>query len=290
MNPFIEFVRERESIRKKREAGFMAPWSNKLIYQKYRFTNVRRKQDRVSRWLINNVLLEKYMDPCPSFLKFTAFCRWVNWPPTIKALMDVGYWPHKNPDFKAIGKFIDKRMKAGDKVWTGAYMIRAKPGSNKGKGHFVAVEVVDKPLTKVMPVLEATLNDNMRSRRAVWEVLYSCNNWGPFLSGQVVDDWSWTSLLAGAVDTYTWAPQGPGSLRGFNRLKGLPLKTKHCEEEWCTQLQTWRQEIIRELGVEFESMTLMDVQNVCCEVDKVLRVSNGEGRPRAMYKPHEYPL
>src|ERR1035437_7799213 len=252
MNSLVAWVKAREDLRKKKAEGGPPPWTSDEILQKYRFTNIRRSDDRVSKWLIENVLLTKYIEKdLESFLMFSALCRWINWPPTIKALMDHGYWPRKNLECKAIGKFIDARKKSGEKTWTGAYLIRAKPGSKKGKGHFVAIEVIEKPLTKAMPALKAALSDNTRTRRAVWEVLYNCHNWGPFLSGQVTDDWAWTPLLASAVDTFTWAPQGPGSLRGFNRLMGLPLKTRHSEEEWCKQLQTWRQEIIVELGSEF---------------------------------------
>jgi hypothetical protein len=286
MNPLVEFVKAREALRKKKAEGGPPPHTDNEILQKYRFTNVRRPFDRVSRWLIENVLLEKHIESdLDSFLKFSALCRWVNWPPTIKAIMDAGHFPNKHPNYKAIGKLIDARKKSGEKTWTGAYLIRAKPGSKKGKGHFVAVEVIEKPLTKAMPALVAALSNNVRTRRAVWGVLYNCHNWGPFLSGQVVDDWSWTPLLASALDTFTWAPQGPGSLRGFNRLLGLPLKTRHSEEEWCIHLQMWRKEIIHELGPEFKSMTLMDCQNSLCETDKILRVKNGEGRPRSNYRP-----
>ena len=104
------------------------------------------------------------------------------------------------------------------------------------------------------------------------------------MAGQIVDDWSWTPLLSDASDTNLWAPQGPGSVRGFNRLKGLPLKTRHKEEEWCQQLQIWRKGIIDVLGSEYESMDLMSCQNTLCELDKYLRTKNGEGRPRSKYR------
>lgn len=283
MSVLIDFVRAREELRKNKEAGLSAPWSLDPILNKYRFTNVRRSDDRVSKWLIENVLLEKYIEKdLDSFLLFSALCRWVNWPPTIKGLMDAGFYPSKQLDFKGIGRFIDKRVKSGEKAWTGAYLIRAKPGNNKGKGHFVAVEVIQ-PLTKVLIPLKVALKTN--SRRATWAVLEGVLNWGPFMAGQVVDDLSWTSLLIDAHDVNTWAPQGPGSLKGFNRLLGLPLKTRHKEEVWCTQLQQWRGEIIDQLGPEYEDLTLMSTQNVLCEISKYCKVKDGTGRPRSLYKP-----
>ena len=105
------------------------------------------------------------------------------------------------------------------------------------------------------------------------------------MAGQVVDDWTWTPLMKDALDHYTWAPMGPGSVRGFNRLKGLPLGKKPLRIIWLTQLQYWRSVVIEALGPSYADMTLMDIQNILCEVDKYLRVQAGQGRPRAKYKP-----
>ena len=285
MNPLVEFAVKREAIRKKKAAGEPAPWTDDPIFQ-YRFTNVRRRDDRVSCWINENVLstLGSRKTSLEAFLMFSALCRWVNWPPTIALLMARGFYPVKQLDLLAIGKFIDKQTASGIKTWTGAYLVRAKPGDKKGKGRFVAVEVIKKPLTKIMPQLLQALSAKTRSRKEIWELLYNCHNWGSFSAGQVVDDWSWTKLLASASDHYTWTPQGPGSLRGFNRVLGLPLKTRHSEEEWCNQLQVWRHEIIAALGKGYEDLTLADVQSCLCETDKYLRTMGGEGRPRSKYR------
>jgi hypothetical protein len=119
----------------------------------------------------------------------------------------------------------------------------------------------------------------------VWRELKNIKYFGVFMAGQCVDDWTWTPLLNKATDIYTWAPQGPGSVRGFNRIMDRPLKTKIPMEEWLFQLKAWRQLIIDRLGPSFEDLTLMDCQSVLCETDKFLRVKYGEGRPRSKYRP-----
>lgn len=43
------WVAEREQIRNRNEAGQSAPWTADPILETYRFTNVRRRDDRVSR-------------------------------------------------------------------------------------------------------------------------------------------------------------------------------------------------------------------------------------------------
>ncbi|HVX90173.1 MAG TPA: nucleotide kinase domain-containing protein, partial [Candidatus Paceibacterota bacterium] len=251
VNPLVEFAVKREQLRLRKEAGYAREkWTDDPILAHFRFTNVRRRDDRVSKWLLGNVLQNtSWLTNAGSvawdnFLLFTALCRWVNWPPTIIELMWANYYPSKAPiDWKAVGKLIDARKARGEKAWTGAYMVRAKPGHKKGKGNFVAVEVVQKSLGKSLGKVKAAVFAPGRTKRGAWEALASCKNYGSFMAGQIVDDWSWTPLLASAPDQYTWAPQGPGSVRGFNRVKGLPLKAKHSEEEWCAQLQEWREDI-----------------------------------------------
>jgi hypothetical protein len=219
-----------------------------------------------------------------SFLMFTAFCRWNNWPPVIAEIMKQGLFPQRNIRWTEVARIIDSFKEKKEKAWTGAYMINATgaaPGETKAR--FITDQVICAGICAVLPELEAAFKKG--SRREVWLILKSRPYFGSFMSGQVVDDWGWTLLLSKARDTNTWAPQGPGSVRGFNRVLGLPLKTKHKEDEWCTVLQDWRKQVIEELGQEFRDISLMDLQNCLCETDKYLRVKNGEGRPRSQYKP-----
>lgn len=286
IRPLIYFVKEREAIRRKKLEGSPAPWTKDLILQTYRFCNIRRSDDRVSSWLIKNVLTEQNIQyDLGSFLMFSAWCRWVNWPPTIAAVMAEGFYPKKRIDWVKLGRFVDKIK---GKKWTGAYMIVAPRKSKQKKGLFVAETVIQKSMGEVIPRL-VTLFDSSVSppphREAVWNMLREHNFFGGFMAGQIVADWGYTSLLRGAPDTFTWAPQGPGSRRGFNRLIGGLIKAKVPQELWDKRLVEWRMKVIAALGSEYVNLTMMDVQNQLCEVDKYLRVKNGEGRPRAKYRP-----
>ncbi len=104
------------------------------------------------------------------------------------------------------------------------------------------------------------------------------------MAGQVVADYTWTPLLHEATDLYTWAPLGPGSQRGLNRLAGRPLKTKLRESVAVAQMIELRERLVVDVPA-LEDVTLMDAQNICCEGDKFLRMMTGEGRTRARYKP-----
>jgi len=47
----VKFIKERESIRLKKEAGKPRPWTKDPILGNYRFCNVHREDDRVTREL-----------------------------------------------------------------------------------------------------------------------------------------------------------------------------------------------------------------------------------------------
>lgn len=300
LEPLLYWVKEREQIRERKELGLAPPWTADPILREYRFCNVRRRHDRVSRWLLQNVLTAERLQEAgfDSFVMFTALCRWINWPPTIARIMNAGLWPVKRPRWGAIVELVEGLKDPSPstafwcsvqpckvKVWTGAYMITARgaqPGQSKAE--FIVNDVLRAGLDgRTRRRIKEVLSTE-RSKQAVWEILTERNNWGQFMAGQVVDDWSWTPLLWQAKDQFSWAPQGPGSVRGLNRLLGLPLRTRHSQEEWLTNLRAIRMVVINELGKQFRSITLHDAQNCLCEVDKWARVKAGEGKPRSLYK------
>jgi hypothetical protein len=280
---FVNFVAEREAIRVRRAAGQAAPWTDDEILRTYRFTNVRRRDDRVSLWLREHIYRSAlFSEPSLTALQIVALCRWINWPPTIAVLGEAGLLRGEGHlDLRAVGRLIDRQTKLG-KAWTGAYMVRAAPES-RPKGGFVAEQVVGRSLRRAWPELQFMLQTGMR--RPVWRVLTECLHWGSFMAGQVVDDLTWTPLLAAPRDDLTWAPVGPGSRRGLNRILGLSLGAQHEELAWCGHLVRLRGMVVERLGPDYADLTLMDVQNCCCEFDKHERVRLGQGRPRAVYRP-----
>lgn len=285
MTPLAEWAVKREALRYTKAQGGKPPWTADPILREYRFCNVRRRHDRVSLWLQKHVVNGEQLNRVgvKSFLTFTAFCRWNNWPPLIAEVLPCFrseiYW-------RGIVDRIEDRKRRGEKAWTGAYMIMAPEAKlSLTKAQFVVN--ICRALEPKIPEIEAGMKAG--SRQKVWETLCGLHSWGSFMAGQVVDDWSWTILLNAAKDSNTWAPQGPGSLRGLNRIEGYDLHRRWKPEEWCQKLQGHRKEVVKALeeafGRSYRDVTLMDVQNCLCETDKYLRVKQGEGRPRSRYRP-----
>lgn len=277
--PFTYWVQERERIRERRANGTPGPWTADPILAKYRFCNVRRADDRVTRWLVDNVYAPHREDPNAWFLCCAA--RFVNWPPAVAALLRAGDLPPVGDgpdDFNDIGfcAILRDRAARGEKNWTGVYLIKSETGLLKET-------YVARTLAATWAV-RRTVRDALRSNllSEVHAALTALHGWGPFLAYQAIVDMTYPwGPLAGAADLYRWAAAGPGTLRGLNRLHERAPSAGLSQDQGRRELRDLYPRLVAESGVELE---FSDVPNVCCEVDKYLRVKNGEGAPRALYR------
>lgn len=282
----VFWITEREAIREKKEGGAPPPWTKNSILRSYRFCNVARRDDRVTRWIVDRILHPGA--EAPDLWVQVAFARYINWPDTINALMEAALWPFVGtPRWKDIGEFIDNRARIGEKTWTGAYMIRAESNPDAewyrwGKGRYVAEIVIGglwKRRRELLPELHASVQ---RAHVA----LMAGYGWGSFMAGQVVADLTYVGgWLRNAPDLYTYAPLGPGSRRGLNRLLARPLTAALSQDTACSLMQEIAQRVVRDVPwASAKRLTLHDIQNCLCEFDKFERVRLGTGRPRATYK------
>ena len=81
---FFNYCIERENIRIKRESGEAFPWSEDKIFQKGRFLNVFREDDRVSKSIIN--FAKPLTDDLPLLIQALFFGRWCNRQETLDKL------------------------------------------------------------------------------------------------------------------------------------------------------------------------------------------------------------
>lgn len=287
--PLLYWVGERERIRALREHERAGPWTQDSILSEYRFCNVRRRDDRVSRWVIKNIL-HRYR-ASPQLWLLPAIARYVNWPPALQRLIDGNAFPSgavSVPEYLTrAAEILD--APSGEKTWTGAYMIRAE--SNKraewydwGKGRYVMKIVIERELWDNRADFREFFKREIRTVQYAHALLSGRYGWGSFMAGQVVADWTYTPLLEDARDLYTWAPLGPGSTRGLNRLYGRPIDYRLKQEDAIPEMRAARDAIVSDFP-DLSDVTLHDVQNCLCEVDKYLRTKNGEGRPRAQFVP-----
>ena len=277
---FLYFVYEREQIRLQREQGYPAPWTDDPILAKYKFCNVKRKDDRVSRWLLDFYYPK---EPTTDDVWFqAAIARLINWPPSLNCLLASGVVPARAEDFdpKEFAYVLDLLMASG-KVYGSAYMLY--PGRETGvkKSQFTAERIL-LPLAESAEKVRYAVESNLVER--VVQAVSSSFGMSTFMAGQVAADLTYLpGQLDQAMDRYKYAPIGPGSQRGLNWILGHPLTHAWKQDAFNWELMVLLDALYEKYG--WDDLTLHDVQNCCCEFDKYCRVITDTGRPRHDYKP-----
>ncbi len=283
--PLWSWIREREAIRiKKEELGQPPPWTSDPILATYRFCNVRREDDLVTRWIAQHVRAPFADHPLLWFM--LCICRQVNWPATIAELIKTeGAWPsHERFAPERLGEVLNARRARGEKVYTGAYLIPApaKRGADK-QAHVAEVVLGDLYRRAAELGQGADWVGPGRTLRVTHAWIRQSRGWGAFLAYQAVVDMRFSPrLLAGAPDVATWAAAGPGTIRGLHRIHGRAIAAPLSQDQALREMRAIYQVAQDQTGV---AVDFSDVPNVLCETDKYLRVRFGEGRPRARYVP-----
>lgn len=275
--PLVKWAGAREDIRLRRAAGEPPPWTDDPVLARYRFCNVRREDDRVTAWVRREVR-ERFAGN-PNLWFMLLLCRLVNWPPTLNELIAGGAWPERDWNPAAFTEVLEARKLAGEKVWTGAYIIKSEssPGARSSKADYVA-----RTLTGAWEARAAVEVAFSLGLAATHAELLKLRGLGPFLAYQAVVDMRFTSLLSGALDL-RWASAGPGTLRGLNRLHGRTLNYPTRQRDALIEMRAKYPYLRRAVpGTDFS-----DVPNALCETDKMLRALNGEGAPKALYCTQE---
>lgn len=265
---FIWWIKERESIRLKRALGFPKPWTDNEILQQFKFCNVRRSDDRVSRWLF-----EEYYAPHRDHSNILTACTLARFLNNPDALADIGFPKVWNPS-RVLAK-MEKRLANKQTVFSGAYLVTGSLGGSKAEQ--VVQKIVD-PLHKAkIPFYKTATMEEMVG------LLESRLGIGSFLAGQIAADLHRVAAVDWS-DISTYAPKGPGSQRGLNRLYGRELNQSISKKQFAKELAdfiTYCQCVLSDSITR--DMEGIDYQNCLCECDKMERTLWENRRPKQRY-------
>jgi hypothetical protein len=273
----IAFAIEREAIRTRREAGQAWPWTQDPILAAGRFCNIRREDDRVSRWVMANVIEPNRSDP--DLWHKIVIARCVNEP---DALAELDWSQPFDP--QAVRGVLEARQARGEKVYrTDAYKLPLPPRELAGMSITAYnVDYVWGPLWRDREALRPQIGETLASFA---DRLRDCEGLGPFRAGQVIADLKHAAPLDAAADWWSFAVPGPGSERGLNRVCGRSLKASWPEWHW--QLELMR--LADQVCAAFEAaglppLDMQNLQNVLCEFDKYERAREQGGKPSRKYQ------
>lgn len=284
---YWRFAVERQSIFFKRLAGKPLPWTTDPILREYKFTNAYRASDRVSQYLIRNVIYSGQQSPEDLFFRillFKFFNKIETWEMLLKETGPISFAEYT---FERYDAALTKSIAAGDRIYSAAYIMPSGgPSSNSERKHKMHLRLLEEMMRDELP---ARL-ENVTSMKLAFELLRSYQTIGDFLAYQFVTDLNYSTLLN--FNEMDFVVPGPGARDGirkcFHDLGGL-------SETEIIRLVAERQNVeFEQRGLCFKSLwgrplQLIDCQNLFCEVDKYARIRHPEiagitGRTRIKQK------
>ena len=292
---YWRFAVERQEVFFRKLEGLPPPWTGDPILAKHKFTNAYRASDRVSQYLIRNVIYDGDQSPEEVFFRtilFKLFNKIETWELLQDSLKTISQADYSFEDYDRV---LTEALAAATRIYSAAYMM---PSGRSSFGH------TQKHRNQLM-LLERMMEDGVPQRiteaptmAQAFDVLRSYPTIGDFLAYQFVTDFNYSSLTD--FSEMEFVIPGPGALDGIrkcftdqgglNDTDIIRLVTESQEREF------------ERLGLKFRMLggrhlQLIDCQNLFCEVSKYARVKHPEivgvskrSRIKQLYRPTVNPI
>ena len=265
---YWRFAAKRQDVFFKRASHALPPWTDDPILSHFKFTNAYRASDRVSQFLIRNVIYQGDQRPGEVFFRtilFKLFNKIETWQLLEKTL---GPLTTQTFNLNSFDGVLTAAMARKQAIYSAAYIMPSGGKHGEPKKHRNHLALLRNMLADGVPGRIT----HMKRMRDVFEVLLSYPMIGDFLAYQYATDLNYSELTS--FSEMEFVVPGPGARDGirkcFKDLGGL-------NEADIIKLVADRQEKeFERLEIEFKplwgrSLQLIDCQNLFCEVDKYAR-------------------
>lgn len=264
------FAWERQNIFWKKLNGEEAPWTDDYILQQYKFCNSYRVNDRVSQYLLKNVIYNEniYEDEDMLFriILFKLFNKEATWELLVN---EFGNITLKEFNFEIYSKVLNEATLKGVKIYNDAYISCANKAFGYDRKHDNHLALLNKMFNedKIASKIKAC-----KTMKEAFDIIKSYPLIGNFMAYQLVTDINYSEVVDWREDEFTVA--GPGSLRG---IKKCFIDTGDMSNEDIIRYMYERQdEEFKRLNLDFKKigdrpLQLIDCQNIFCELDKYCR-------------------
>lgn len=272
---YWRFATKRQQLFFARLAG-PPPWTDDRVLATHRFTNAYRASDRVSQYLIRNVIYDDDRSAEETFFRvllFKLFNKIETWQRLLGAIGEVSWATF---DIARYSRVLDSLMDRGERVYSAAY-IMPPPNLGGHRKHENHLRLIVHMMKDGAPQRVA----DAQSLEDVFQILKGYPSLGNFLAFQLAIDLNYSSIINFHEKDFVVA--GPGACDGirkcFSDTAGLT------ERQLIGVVADIADEEFNRLGLEFpdlwgRKLQLIDFQNLFCEVDKYARVlhPNVKGR------------
>lgn len=285
---YWRFAAERHRIYEQRLQKLPAPWTADPVLSAYRFTNVFRAADRVSQYLISNVIYRG--DPAADetifrILLFKLFNKIDTWKLLVDKFGDITL---STFDIQKADQLLSAARASGTRIYSNAYIVPPIAGSDgvKHRGH----------LRLITMMIDHGLPNRIRDSDSLEEIyllLRSYPGIGAFLAYQFTIDINYSDVTDHDEDEFVVA--GPGALDGISKVfPDLDLrKAANVIRRMTDEQEDWLNHYhLSFSGLFGRRLHLIDIQNLFCEISKYARVAHpgipgvsGRTRIKQVFRP-----
>lgn len=268
---YWEFAVKRQEVFFNRIQGKSFPWTDDPVISKYKFTNAYRASDRVSQYLIRNVIYdgEKYTpeDQCFRILLFKLFNKIETWEYIRNVVGEITYASY---DFETYSQILARKIDNKERIYANAYIMPSgKSIYGYERKHQNHLRLLEHMMDSGLPVKIA----RARSLKELYEMLLGYPTLGPFLAYQFAIDINYSELCD--FDEMSFVVAGPGAKSGIIKCFGDIGEYRY--EDIIENVAERQEEEFAKRGLSFKSLCgrrlqLIDCQNLFCETDKYARV------------------
>ena len=292
---YWRFAVERQEVFFRRLEGCPPPWTDDSILARHKFTNAYRASDRVSQYLIRNVIYDGLQSRDEVFFRtllFKMFNKIETWELLESSVGEIEYSSYS---FDAYDRVLSEAQAEGRTVYSAAYIM---PSAGRAFGyaqkHSNHLKLIERMMADELPRRIA----DAPTMRDAFGLLRSYPSIGDFLAYQFVTDLNYGEITD--FSEMEFVAPGPGALDGirkcFSDLGGLT------EADLIRVVTDRQEEEFDRLGLRFRDLwgrrlQLIDCQNLFCEVSKYARVKHPEvkgvgsrSRIKQVYRPTAEPL
>jgi len=269
---YWRFAAMRQELFMRRVAGDRPPWTTDPVLANHRFTNAYRASDRVSQYLIKNVIYAGLSSVEEVFFRvmlFKFFNRIDTWE-RLETLAGPLEW--RSFEIDRYSRVLDTMMSDGDRVYSAAY-IMPSPGFGHARKHRNHLQLLAHMMASGAPKKVA----KSKSLAEVFQIIRSYQSLGDFLAFQFTIDTNYSEITDFSEMDFVVA--GPGARDGIRKCFTDPAGLT--EAEIIRVVAERADHEFSRLGIKFPNLwgrklQLIDCQNLFCEVDKYARVAHPE--------------
>lgn len=292
---YWQFAYNRQEVFFNRLNNKPQPWTDDEIIKKYKFTNAYRVTDRVSQYLVRNVIYNDNSFSNEDMIFRILFFKFFNKIETWKAIENkVGIISYKNFDKECYAKILDEILEDKQKIYSAAYImpsgVSAFGNRRKHRNHLDLLEFIMKD--KIGKKISCA-----SSLRELFEILLGYPTLGQFLAFQFAIDINYSELTD--FSEMSFVVPGPGAKRGIEKCFG---RLEHSYEYYIEFVAEQQSREFEKFNLDFKTLfgrplQLIDCQNLFCETDKYSRVKfpdieckQNRKRIKQIYKPKSEPI